>query len=202
MSTALFHSEAAGPTRSNLAAIILRLSLAVIFLMHGLDKIVYYDGGADWLNRKFGRMPEETRSKPEKERTPTQIPTDLTGPAVQIAVAWGEFLGGLALALGMLTRLAAFGEILIQLGALVLVTAPFGFQMHGGGFEYQFNLMLIVMCLAVLILGPGHWSVDRELAQRRTRRAPATSVAVPEPLAPAVVPTSSPAEQMAPGASS
>ncbi len=131
MSTAFFHAEAAGPTRSNLAAIILRLSLAVIFLMHGLDKIVFYDGGADWLNRKFGRMPEELRTKPEKERTPTQIPTDLTMPAVQIAVAWGEFLGGLALALGMLTRLAAFGEILIQIGALVLVTAPFGFQLHG-----------------------------------------------------------------------
>lgn len=198
----LFHSEAAVPAQSNLVAIILRVSLAVIFLMHGLEKIVYYDGGADWLNRKFGLMAETSRTKPEGQRTATQIPTELSFPAIQLAVAWGEFLGGLALAIGMLTRFAAFGEILIQIGALVLVTAPLGFQLHGGGFEYQFNLALIVMCLSLVILGPGHWSVDRELSKRRTKRAPAATVSVPETMTAASISSGLAAEHMAPGASS
>lgn len=198
----LFHSEAAAPTQSNLAAIILRLGLAITFLMHGMDKIVFYDGGADWVNRMYGRMPETGSQKPEPERIPTQIPTSLTWTGVQLAVAWGEFLGGLALAVGMLTRLAALGEIIIQLGAIVLITAPRGFQLHGGEFEYQLNLALIVMCVAVIILGPGHWSIDRELSLRRTRKRPAATVNVLTPSPLSGLPASVPAEQLTPGASS
>jgi putative oxidoreductase len=202
MYTAFFHSEAAAPTQTNLAAIILRMSLAVIFLLHGLDKIVYHDGGADWVNQLYGRRAETLRNMPEGQRLVTEIPTNLSFSGVQIAVAWGEFLGGLALALGMLTRLAALGEILIQLGAVILVTAPQGFQLRGGGFEYQLNLALIVMCLALMVLGPGHWSIDRTLSQRRAKRTPRATVSVPTPaplpnLAPNV-----PAEHVAPGASS
>jgi putative oxidoreductase len=198
----LFHSEAAVPAQSNLVAIILRLSLAATFLLHGLDKIINHDGGADWVNRMYARMPEVTTAKPEGQRTATQIPTSLTFTGTQIAVAWGEFFGGMALALGMLTRLAAFGLMVIQAGAVVLVTYPRGFQLHGGGAEYQYNLVLIVMCLCLLILGPGHWSLDRRLAQRRTKKSPSPSVSVPTPAPFPELAPSMPVEHMAPGASS
>ena len=46
MYATLFRSESAAPTRMNLAALILRVSLAVVFLFHGLDKIVHGEGGA------------------------------------------------------------------------------------------------------------------------------------------------------------
>jgi putative oxidoreductase len=178
MYTTLFRSEASLPIRMNLASLVLRLSLAVIFLYHGLDKIITHDGGTDWVNQIYLRMPEMPSSKAESERVmPPQAPTSLAFMGTELAVAWGEFLGGLALVAGLLTRLAALGMIVIQAGAVILVTAPHRFALRGGGYEYEFNLALIVMCLSLIFLGAGKWSVDWLLTQRRTKRT--TTVLVP-----------------------
>ena len=45
---------------------------------------------------------------------------------VQLAVAWGQLIGGIALGVGFLTRLAALGIIVIMLGAIATVTARCG----------------------------------------------------------------------------
>ncbi len=177
MYTTLFRSEASLPIRMNLASLVLRLSLAVIFLYHGLDKIITSNAGADWVNQMYLRMPEMPSSKAEGQRAvPPQAPTSLTYMGTELAVAWGEFLGGLALAAGLLTRLAALGLIVIQAGAVILVTAPHRFALRGGGYEYEYNLALIVMCLVLIFLGAGKWSVDWLLTQRRTKHA-ATALA-------------------------
>ena len=65
--------------------LLLRLALAAIFIYHGLD-LVGKDGGTNWM----------------------QGPNAAPAP-VQLAVAWGQLLGGVALAVGFLTRLAAVG---------------------------------------------------------------------------------------------
>jgi len=193
----LFHSDPSSPTRANLVALILRLGLAVIFLFHGLDKIVKGDGGADWVTQMYAGQPLTTVMKPEDERSQTiQVPASLTFASTQAAVAWGEFLGGLALALGLLTRVAAFGLIIIQIGAICLVTYPRGFRFdRGGGYEY--NLALVAMCLALLILGPGRWSVDA-LVTRRRRKAVGESAAAPPLAGPHAAP-GRPMEQLASG---
>ena len=67
------------------------------------------------------------------DKGPVMVPESFTFSGIQFLVAWGEFLGGLALAIGMLTRLASLGLILIQLGAIYLVTAPRGFSFERGG---------------------------------------------------------------------
>jgi putative oxidoreductase len=200
MYTTLFRSEAAAPTRTNLVALILRLSLAVVFLFHGLEKIVQGSAGATWVNEMYARMPDQPSRRLEAQRTPLhQLPTSLTVLGVQLAVAWGEFLGGLALAAGLLTRLAALGLIIIQIGAVILVTAPRGFSFdRGGGYEY--NLALITMCLAVLILGGGRWSVDCLLMRQRALRAQTAASSPPLPLAGPHGAPSAPVEQVAPGA--
>jgi len=191
MYTTLFRSEASLPTRMNLASLILRLSLAGIFLYHGLDKIINHDGGTDWVNQMYLGMPEMPSGKAEGQRVmPPQAPTTLTFMGTEVAVAWGEFLGGLALAAGLLTRLAALGMIVIQVGAVILVTAPHRFALRGGGYESEYNLALIVMCLVLICLGAGQWSVDRLLTRRRTTRA--ATVLVPSQRA--EVPTEQPVQ--------
>jgi uncharacterized membrane protein YphA (DoxX/SURF4 family) len=98
---------------------------------------------------------------------------------VQYVVAWGELFGGVALLIGLLTRLAALGQIVIQLGAIWFVTGTRGLFTPGGvGAEY--NLALLAMCLAVFILGGGGWSVDRFLHWRRVARAQQPTAAVPQ----------------------
>jgi uncharacterized membrane protein YphA (DoxX/SURF4 family) len=94
-----------------------------------------------------------------------RLPDPLQFTAVQIAVAWGELLGGIALLLGLLTRWAAAGLVIIQLGAIYVVTGARGFSsLEASGFEY--NLALIAMCLALILLGSGGWAVNRLLRPR------------------------------------
>ena len=72
-------------------------------------------------------------------------------------VAWGEFVGGLAIFTGFLTELAALGIIIIMSGAIVTVTGKSGFNLMNGGFEY--NFVLIMMCLALIAAGSGPFSI-------------------------------------------
>jgi hypothetical protein len=73
--------------------------------------------------------------------------------------------GGVALALGFLTRLAAVGIIVIMLGAIARVHWPNGFDITKGGFEY--NFAIIVMCLCLVLGGPGPLAVDRVFRFKR-----------------------------------
>ncbi len=133
---------------TNLASIVLRLTLAAIFLLHG------------YLDLSVGRLGEWT------ERL-----DDLTLKLV----TWGEIVGGAALLVGFLSRLASLGLAVIQVGAIILVTGerfinvrlrPKGGPQMDPGFE--FNLALIAMCLAVLLLGSGTLALDHFLWRRKT----------------------------------
>jgi putative oxidoreductase len=123
-------------SKNVLIPLLLRLTLAAIFISHGLEKV----GGE---GNDLG-----TRWHPGKDAPPA---------AIQTAVAWGELLGGIALALGFLTRLAAIGIIAIMVGAIATVHWPKGF-IGPGGFEY--NVAIIVMCLCIVLGGPGPIAVD------------------------------------------
>ena len=78
---------------------------------------------------------------------------------VQLAVAWGELLGGVALLLGVWTRLVSGGMLVIQIGAIALSTGLRGFSITEGGYEY--NVALIAMCVALILTGSGPWAVER-----------------------------------------
>jgi uncharacterized membrane protein YphA (DoxX/SURF4 family) len=95
--------------------------------------------------------------------------------SIQLLVAWGELLGGIALLLGVLTRWAALGLIVIQIGAIYLVTWAQGFtSLQGGGYGY--NVALIAMLVALVLAGGGALALDRLLpwGRRATAREPAT----------------------------
>jgi putative oxidoreductase len=125
--------------------LILRFGLAAIFIYHGWDKVTGegHQGGWAWANQMPGAPP---------------------APA-QAAVAYGELAGGLAMAAGLLTRLAAIGLAFIMGGAIATVTGANGFNVLNHGYEYNFAILII--CAAVLLTGAGPWSVDRLLRFRR-----------------------------------
>jgi putative oxidoreductase len=126
--------------KNHLAPLLLRLGLAVIFLYHGSHKIV--EGvGAEWSN---------------------DLPI-----YVQIPVAWGELLAGVALLLGVLTRLAAAGIIVIMAGAIATTTWENGFSILNRGYEY--NFAIIVMGVVLILLGPGALAGDHCLWRWRKK---------------------------------
>jgi putative oxidoreductase len=123
-----------------LLPLILRAALAVVFIYHGLDKVTPENGyGVRWM-----------------PATPNHDPLPV---ALQLAVAWGELLGGVAIALGVLTRIAALGIIAIMAGAIVTVHGSAGFSMQRGGFEY--NFVLIMVAVALVFCGAGTLSLDQ-----------------------------------------
>jgi putative oxidoreductase len=92
-------------------------------------------------------------------------------PAAQISaplVAGLELAGGIALILGVLTRVVATLLALNMLGALFLVHAPAGVFADKGG--YELVLLLAAAALALALTGAGRLSVDRALFGRRNSR--------------------------------
>jgi putative oxidoreductase len=74
-----------------------------------------------------------------------------------------EFFGGLLLALGLLTRPAALGVVVIMAVAVFAVHLPNGFFWGNGG--YEFPLLWGMMALAILFRGGGEMSLDRALGR-------------------------------------
>ncbi|MEU1704164.1 DoxX family protein [Streptomyces sp. NPDC005706] len=70
-----------------------------------------------------------------------------------------EFLGGLGLALGLLTPLAAAALIGVMINAMATVTGAHGLWEADGGVEY--SVCIAVVALAVAAIGPGRLAVDR-----------------------------------------
>jgi putative oxidoreductase len=132
-----------GVASHTFAPLLLRVALASVFIYHGLDKVrPETNYGWQWADSMKDAPPVLINARP-----------------LQLVVAWGELLGGVAVALGILTRLAALGLIIIMCGAVFTYTGNQGFSAVKGGYEY--NFVLILICLALLFAGPGTFSLDR-----------------------------------------
>ena len=70
--------------------------------------------------------------------------------------------GGLLLALGLLTPIAAAMLIAVMLVAVVSVHLTKGFFASGGGYEY--NLILAIAAVSIAFTGPGALSLDAFLS--------------------------------------
>ncbi len=138
-------------TNGGVASLILRLTLGVIMLAHGSQKVLGLFGGQtlfktlDMFTHQMG------------------LPLWLASLVVA-----AEFLGGLGLIVGLLTRIAAFGILCDMIGAIYMVHSKFGFFMNwtgnqkGEGIEY--HLLVIAICIALIIRGAGVVSLDAAIA--------------------------------------
>jgi putative oxidoreductase len=137
-------------TDSSLTGLILRVTLAVVIFPHGAQKVFGWFGGHGFKATM-------------KSFTSLGIPTVFA----LLAIA-AEFLGSLSLAIGLLTRVAAFGIACVMLVAIVTVHRPHGFFMNwegnqkGEGFEY--HLLALAIAISLIIVGAGAWSLDGALA--------------------------------------
>lgn len=139
-----FNLFASTPSQTRAGLAVLRIVTGLAFAMHGYQKVFQY--GFAGTAGAFGKM---------------GIPmSGVMGPFVALL----ELLGGLALVIGLLTRLAALGLAFNMLGAILLVHLASGFFLPTG---YEYALVLLAACLALVLGGPGAFSVDDAIASRR-----------------------------------
>jgi putative oxidoreductase len=137
-------------TDNDPAALVMRLTLGLVFFPHGAQKVLGWWGGygASATIQGFAKM---------------GLP-----PVVTVLVMVAEFGGALLLILGFLTRLAAFGIGCVMAGAVFLVHAKFGWFMNWAGMQkgegFEYHILALGLAIALMIKGGGALSVDRALA--------------------------------------
>jgi len=87
-----------------------------------------------------------------------------------------ELGGALALALGLVSRLAALAIVGDQVMAILTVTGSHGLVSSARA-GYDLNLTLIALALVVVGIGAGRLSLDAVIARRLRSNAPGTSSA-------------------------
>ena len=123
---------------------LLRVIAGVIFFAHGYQKVFTF--GFAGVAGFFGQM---------------GVPMPgFTGPAIGTL----EVVGGLALILGLLTRIFGFLLACDMLGAILFVHAKAGFFMPNG---MELVLALCGMAATLAIAGGGGFSADTALSRRR-----------------------------------
>ncbi len=143
-------------TTNEPTALIARLALAIVIFPHGAQKVFGWFGGGGFqaTMQGFGSM-------------------GIPAPLAFLAVL-AEFPGTLALFLGLLTRVAAFGILCNMTVAATLVSAPNGFFMNWYGTQkgegYEFHLLAIGLALVALIKGGGAFSLDGVLTTKLQRK--------------------------------
>ncbi|MEI8233184.1 MAG: DoxX family protein [Verrucomicrobiota bacterium] len=143
----LFKTDAA------ISTLILRLTLGVVFLPHGAQKVLGWFGGYGY------------------SATMAFFTGQMHIPALFafLAIA-AEFAGAIGLILGLFTRVAALGIAANMAVAIAMVHSANGFFMNwsgaqkGEGFEY--HLLAIGIAVALMIRGGGKWSADAAIAKK------------------------------------
>jgi len=128
-----------------LAVLILRLFLGFAFMMHGSQKLLgaFGGGGVSGVAGMLGKLGIE--------------PSHLWAWVVSIT----EFVGGVCLFFGFLTRFWAAGLVIDMAVAIVKVNLVNGFFAGKNGVELP--LTFGVIALVILLTGPGSMSIDRAI---------------------------------------
>ena len=143
------------------AGLIMRAAVGLCFVAHGGQKLFgWFGGGGIAGTTAFFRS------------------VGISAPHAFAYVAGIiEFFGGIAIALGFLTTVAAVGLLIEMLIAISTVSYAAGFFVTAQKIGWELNVYLIGLLAALLVMGPGALSADSALGLTR-RQSPAVA-AVP-----------------------
>jgi putative oxidoreductase len=118
----------------------LRILAGVAFIIHGLPKLSNIAGTEHFFANMVG-LP-----------APMALPVGLL-----------EVIGGIALLVGILTRIASIMFIIEMIGSTITAKLSKGFV---GG--YELDLLLMAISISLLLTGPGRISIEWNVLKRET----------------------------------
>jgi putative oxidoreductase len=139
-------------TTPDWAGFVLRVTLGCIMFPHGAQKLFGWFGGYgfnDTMKFFTGSM---------------KMPWIFA-----FLVIFIEFFGAIALVTGFASRLCTIGFAVIMVGAIYTTNLKHGLFMNWFGNQagegYEYHLLVIGICMAILFLGSGRYSIDGLIAQ-------------------------------------
>lgn len=132
----------------HLGLFILRVTIGIIFMVHGAQKLLGWFDGAGFA--------ATVQAMHAKGLTPALL--------MAILAVGTEFFGALCLAMGFLTRLVALLLVIFAIVAAYVAHWENGFFILNNGYEYA--LTLGTVSLTFLITGAGAISVDHWLENK------------------------------------
>lgn len=132
----------------------MRLAAGTIFFAHGAQKMLGWFGGVGFSGTM--RFFQQALG----------VPAFLAVIAILV-----EFFGAIALLLGAATRWAAFALTIFMLVAMVKVHLSHGFFLNweltpGRGHGFEYNIAMLGLTIALMLLGGGNLSIDRLRRER------------------------------------
>ena len=140
------------PGSASIGLFFVRIFVGLAFVFHGYTKIVNplawmgtHTLTVPWTGTSYGPLPDW----------------------LQAVVAFVEFFGGIALIIGLLTRLASLALFIDMVVACIFVELPHGTPFVASGHTLEPNLAYMVTTFMLLLTGPGLVSIDAALTTRR-----------------------------------
>jgi putative oxidoreductase len=141
-------------TENSWTGLILRLGLGIVMFPHGMQKVFGWFGGYGFSGT-FNFMTG-------MEHIPAVFAI--------LAIA-AESLGSVALIVGVLSRVAAFGIGIEMIVAALMVHMKNGFFMNWSGRQagegFEFHVLMVAIATALIFIGGGKLSVDRAIASQK-----------------------------------
>ncbi len=137
------HTATLRSSPSDWGLLLLRLTFGLLMAGHGAQKLFGIFGGKGLTATGMGFAALGYRP----------------GKLFAVICGLSEFLGGLGLAVGLLTPLAAAALIGVMINAMATVTGANGLWETDGGVEYSVGIAVVALSIATI--GPGRLALDR-----------------------------------------
>ncbi len=127
--------------KQEIGTFLLRVMLGISFFLHSLSKF------KDWIGKHLRGWFQSIG-----------IPGFMA-----YVVGMIELVGGIALIIGLGTRIISALLVFIMAGAIVYVKFPAGFMGNGEGSGYELDLVLMIIALHLVLNGSRFLSIDSKL---------------------------------------
>ncbi len=140
-------------TNPNIGFSIARLTLGLVILPHGAQKLLGLFGGYGYS------------ATMESLTTQMDLPSIIAFSVIMI-----EFFGSISLILGFFSRFWAISLAIMFTGIIITTQLEHGFFMNWFGNQagegYEYSLLIIGLAISIIVNGSGKWSIDNIILKK------------------------------------